>query len=203
MGGSDNTITIPAFSILKSTADTIKAYRASGIAVSITLKRAPQIDGDLDNTVVSHEYTHGISNRLTGGQNKATCLGYKESSSMGEGWSDYVSLMVTTNWATSRVKDGFNIPRPIGNYAAGLTPAFGGIRYYPYSPDFNVNPWTYDSLANSSRIINGSILNRYDPHTPGEVWCNMLWTMTWDIIGHDGINPSITDASQQVVTLLH
>ncbi|TKK67236.1 T9SS type A sorting domain-containing protein [Ilyomonas limi] len=196
MGGTDNTITIPAFSILKSVADSIKDFRRRGIVVNITLQPGPQIDGDLDNGVVSHEYTHGISNRLTGGPNIATCLSNKESGSMGEGWSDYMGLMVTTNWATAHVNDGFNIPRPIGNYAFGLTPEFGGIRYYPYSTDFNVNPWTYDSLASSDRITNGGFLVPYDPHTPGEVWCNMLWTMTWDIIAQDGINASITDASK-------
>jgi hypothetical protein len=31
-------------------------------------------DGDLDNGVISHEYTHGISNRLTGGPSNAGCL---------------------------------------------------------------------------------------------------------------------------------
>ena len=65
MAGSDNTITIPAFSILKSVGDSIKAYRSNNIVVNITLKAGPQLDGDLDNGVISHEYTHGISNRLT------------------------------------------------------------------------------------------------------------------------------------------
>jgi len=35
----------------------------------------------------SHEYTHGISNRLTGG-GTATCLQTTEAGGMGEGWSD-------------------------------------------------------------------------------------------------------------------
>ncbi len=194
MGGTDNTITIPAFSILKTTGDSIKTYLNASIAVNITLQPGPAIDGDLDNGVVSHEYTHGISNRLTGGPNNNSCLSNKEPGGMGEGWSDYMGLMVTTNWATAAVGDGFTVPRPIGNYAAGLTPAFGGIRYYPYSTDFNVNPWTYDSLAGSSRFANGTILT-YDPHPVGEIWCNMLWTLTWDLIAQDGINATLPNAS--------
>ncbi len=188
MGGTDNTITIPAFSILKSVADSIKNFRQLGTTVNITLKPAPQIDGDLDNGIVAHEYTHGISNRLTGGANITSCLNNIESGSMGEGWSDFFALIVTTNWATATANDGFNIPRPIGNYAAGLTPAYGGIRYYPYSTDFNVNPLTYDSLAGSSRIN--------EVHNAGEVWCNIIWTLLWDIVAQDGINASITDATQ-------
>lgn len=187
MGGTDNTITIPAFSILKTVGDSIKTYRKNNITVNITLQPAPKLDGDLDNGIISHEYTHGISNRLTGGPANASCLNDAESGGMGEGWSDFVSLMVTTDWSTATVSDGFEKPRPIGNYAMGLTPAYGGIRIYPYSTDFNVNPWTYDSLASSSRIK--------ESHDVGEVWCNMLWTMTWDIISHDGINRSMTNAS--------
>jgi hypothetical protein len=103
--------------------------------------------------------------------------------------------MVTTDWATANANDGFTIPRAIGNYAYGLTPEFGGIRYYPYSTDFNVNPWTYDSLAKSALISNGTFLS-FAPHTSGEVWCNMLWTMTWDLIAQGGISASITNPSQ-------
>jgi extracellular elastinolytic metalloproteinase len=187
MGGSDKTITIPAFSILKRVGDSIKAYRGQNIVVNITLQPAPQLDGDIDNTVISHEYTHGISNRLTGGPGNTSCLINAESGGMGEGWSDFFALMVTTKWATATINDGFKIPRPIGNYASGLTPGYGGIRMYPYSTDFNINPWTYDSLAASSRIT--------EVHNVGEVWCNMLWTMTWDIIANKGINASITNAT--------
>lgn len=194
MGGTDNTITIPAFSILKSSADTMKMVLDANKVLTVTMQTGPQIDGDLDNGVVAHEYTHGISNRLTGGPANSSCLTSREPRAMGEGWSDFFGLMVTTNWAAATATDGFSKPRPIGNYAAGLTPAFGGIRYYPYSTDFNINPWTYDSLATSARITNWSILAPA-PHTTGEVWCNMIWTMTWDLIAQEGISPVLADAS--------
>ena len=41
----------------------------------------PDIDGDADNGVIAHEYTHGISNRMTG--SGSGCLGNVEQ--MGEG----------------------------------------------------------------------------------------------------------------------
>ncbi len=53
----------------------------------------PRVDGDYDAGIVIHEYTHGISNRLTGGPAAAGCLGNSEQ--MGEGWSDYYGLMLT------------------------------------------------------------------------------------------------------------
>lgn len=190
MGGTDNTITIPAILIRYETGDTIKQLIAASTTVNVTMKQGVQLDGDLDNGVISHEYTHGISNRLTGGPSNVTCLTNKEQ--MGEGWSDYMALMVTTNWSTATVNDGPKA-RPIGTYVLGQTPQGPGIRYYPYSTDFNVNPWTYDSMALSSRFSNSFL--SFDPHVVGEVWCNMLWEMTWEIIKSSGINTNIYNAS--------
>lgn len=191
MGGTDNTITIPAVMVSYETGESIKQFLAASIAVNVTMRGGVAIDGDLDNGVIVHEYTHGISNRLTGGPNNVSCLGNKEQ--MGEGWSDYMALMVTTLWSAATVNDGPNA-RPIGTYVLGQANNGPGIRYYPYSTDFNINPWTYDSLATSSRISN-SILSP-TPHSIGEVWCNMLWETTWEIIKQTGsINPNIYNSA--------
>ena len=190
MGGTDNTITAPAFMVSFETGDTIKQFLAASTAVNVTMKKGVQLDGDIDNGVVSHEFTHGISNRLTGGPNNVTCLQNKEQ--MGEGWSDYMALMVTTDWGTATVNDGPN-KRPLGTYVLGQGTDGPGIRFYPYSTSLSVNPWTYDSLALSSRFSN-SILS-YDPHVVGEVWSNMLWVMTWNLIQSKGISTNIYKAS--------
>jgi extracellular elastinolytic metalloproteinase len=189
MGGTDNTITIPAVMISFETGDTMKMFLAD-TAVNVTMKKGAQLDGDNDAGVMCHEYTHGISNRLTGGPQNVTCLQNKEE--MGEGWSDYMALMTTTNWTTATVNDGPK-KRPIGTYVLGQGIDGAGIRYYPYSSDLSVNPWTYDSMALSTRFSNG--LLTYDPHVVGEVWCNMLWTMTWNLIQTKGINTNIYNAA--------
>lgn len=44
-------------------------------------------DSAFDNSVILHEYAHGLSNRLTGG-GAAQCLQTTESGGLGEGWSD-------------------------------------------------------------------------------------------------------------------
>jgi hypothetical protein len=186
MGGTDNTITTPAFMVSFETGDAMKQFLAASTPVNVTMKKGVQLDGDLDNGVISHEFTHGISNRLTGGPNNVSCLQNKEQ--MGEGWSDYMALMVTTNWQSAAVSDGPNA-RPIGTYVLGQGTDGPGIRYYPYSTDFNINPWTYDSLALSARFSNNLFL--YDPHAVGEVWCNMLWVMTWELIQSKGIATNI------------
>jgi hypothetical protein len=168
------------------TGDTLKQFLTTNTIVNVSMKPGVKLDGDLDNGVISHEFTHGISNRLTGGPNNVTCLQNKEE--MGEGWSDYMALMVTTNWLKAAKTDGPNA-RPLGTYVLGQGVDGPGIRAYPYSTDFNINPWTYDSLALSSRFSN-TILG-YDPHIVGEVWCNMLWVMTWELIQEKGIATNI------------
>jgi uncharacterized repeat protein (TIGR01451 family) len=142
----------------------------------------PKKDGDLDNGIIAHEYTHGISNRLTGGPSNTTCLDNGEE--MGEGWSDYLALMVTTDWNTATVNDGAK-KRPIGNYATGSSVTGGGIRNYPYSTDMSIDPWTYADMPSA-----GS-----ESHNIGEIWCTVLWDMTWNIIQVDGINKNIYNAN--------
>jgi extracellular elastinolytic metalloproteinase len=50
----------------------------------------PNRDCSFDASVIIHEYTHGLSNRLTGGPANSACLSVFESSSMGEGWGDFM-----------------------------------------------------------------------------------------------------------------
>jgi len=183
MGGTDNTITIPAVMVSFEVGDSIKQQLAANITVNVTMATGIRLDGDLDNGVISHEYTHGISNRLTGGPTNVSCLTNREQ--MGEGWSDYMALMVTTNWATALVTDGSKA-RPMGTYVMGQTTTGSGIRVHPYSTDMLINPWTYADLATQTA---GEV------HTIGEIWCNTIWEMTWNIIGQDGINTNIYNAA--------
>ena len=142
----------------------------------------PNRDGDLDNGVITHEYGHGISNRLTGGPANSSCLSNAEQG--GEGWSDYFALMTSTNWATTNLSDGA-LARPIGTYVLGQAVTGAGIRTYPYSTNMSINPWTYAMMAGSGGEV----------HKIGEIWCTALWEMTWEMIAIDGINPNIFNPS--------
>jgi len=142
----------------------------------------PQKDGDVDNGIISHEFAHGISNRLTGGPAQAGCLGNAEQ--MGEGWSDYYGLMYTQDWANSTLNTGFNSPRGIGTYAVGQTATGLGIRSQKYCTNFAVNNKVYGATISAQQ------------HNRGEIWCATLWDMTWNIINQVGsINPNIFDAN--------
>ncbi len=180
MGGTDNTVTIP--SVMISQADGARLAAQAANAIQVTLPRPPAsgpgLDGDLDNGIVTHEYGHGVSTRLTGGPANSSCLGNAEQG--GEGWSDYLALMLTTDWASAQLTDGPNA-RPVGNYAVGQNTAGGGIRRYPYSTSLTVNPLTYASLATNPEV-----------HAIGEIWCAALWDMTWGIIQqHNRIEPNL------------
>jgi hypothetical protein len=142
----------------------------------------PDRDGDVDNGIIVHEYGHGISNRLTGGPATTSCLSNAEQ--MGEGWSDYYSLMFTQDWASSNLNTGFTNPRGIGTYALNQPTTGLGIRTQQYCTDFSVNNRAYASSISSSA------------HTRGEIWCATLWDMTWNIIQQLGvINPNLYDVA--------
>ena len=181
MGGTDNTITIPAVMISQTDGASIATQLANN--VNVTLSNIA-IDGDLDNGIVIHEFAHGISGRLTGGAAQASCLTSAEQ--MGEGWSDYYMLMLTQDWKNSNVNTGFNTTRAIGTYAGGELPSGLGIRSKKYTTNFSINDLEY------AAVIPGAGLQ----HDRGEIWCATLWDMTWNIIQQtNSITPDIHTAS--------
>ncbi|SKB90955.1 Por secretion system C-terminal sorting domain-containing protein [Soonwooa buanensis] len=149
-----------------------------------------QPDGSLDNAIVSHEYTHGISNRLTG-LGDGTCLnaGYSNEQ-MGEGWSDYMALMLTL-----RPTDNATIPRGIGTYALSEPTTGAGIRPAKYSPDFSINNFTYgktNGMEVPAAMFGVNIGTVPDVHSIGFVWATMLWDLTWKMVDKYGYNSDVT-----------
>ncbi|MEO6683699.1 MAG: M36 family metallopeptidase [Ginsengibacter sp.] len=186
MGGEDVSITIPAIAVLKSTGDALKSLMSSQTVNVTLLASTMKIDGGLDNGIIAHEYAHGISSRLTGGPSTVTCLQNREQ--MGEGWSDFYALMITTDWATVTINDG-NRLRSIGSYILDANPASGiGIRGYPYTTDMTKNPLTYARLS-------AIATDKARPHEVGEIWAATLWDMVWNFIAIDGINPNLYNAN--------
>ncbi|HLO42807.1 MAG TPA: M36 family metallopeptidase [Leadbetterella sp.] len=136
-----------------------------------------QPDGDFDNGIIAHEYGHGWSTRLTGGPANSSCLQNAEQG--GEGWSDFLALMLTTNWSSLTPSlASANLSRGIGTYALGQATSGLGIRLYPYSYDMaNVNSQvTYGKIGDVAFAV---------PHGVGSIWATMLWDMTWEIILQD------------------
>jgi hypothetical protein len=176
MGGADATIVIPTAMV---TLDDGTLYKAS-LPMTVTLRANPLTsinrDSDLDAGVIAHEYGHGISNRLTGGPLVSGCLGNAEQ--MGEGWSDFFGLILTTHSSDTSVT-----PRGIGSYLSFEPPGGPGIRPTPYSTDPSVNPSTYAWVADVATIT--------QPHGIGYVWNTMLWEMYWNLVDKHGYNPDV------------
>lgn len=162
---------IPSVLIPFENCQTIRQFAGSGLIATL---QAPQIggplqlDGDLDNGIIAHEYGHGISNRMTGGPSASNCLGNAEQ--MGEGWSDFFSLVTTV-----RPGDTETTKRGVGTYAFGQDTDGGGIRNYPYTTDMSVNPWTYAGVAANQEV-----------HDVGEIWATMLWDLYWKLTNEYG-----------------
>ncbi|KAH8824570.1 Fungalysin metallopeptidase-domain-containing protein [Flagelloscypha sp. PMI_526] len=115
-------------------------------------KSNPTRDSALENTVITHEMTHGITNRMTGG-GTANCLQTDEARGLGEGWGDAFALWHSRN--SSATPDA-GIATYVSNKPAGL-------RTKLYSLDFAVNPYTYSFIKGKT-----------EEHGIGEVWANLL-----------------------------
>ncbi|MBL0342007.1 MAG: M36 family metallopeptidase [Bacteroidetes bacterium] len=136
----------------------------------------PDRDGSFDNGIVAHEYGHGVSNRLTGGPAQAGCLGNAEQG--GEGWSDWLALIMTIEPGDTVAGGMLTQARGIGTYALNQPTTGLGIRRYRYSVNMAINPQTYADLATSGT----------GPHAKGEIWCDAIWDMTCFLVNDLGFN---------------
>jgi extracellular elastinolytic metalloproteinase len=137
----------------------------------------PDKDGDLDASIVVHEYGHGISNRLVGGPSNTSCLGNTQQA--GEGLSDWWALAYTA-------KPGDTGPqgRGIGTYALNQPTTGVGIRQLRYSTDQAINNWTYQS-------INGAAV----PHGVGSRWAQGAWEVYWALVNQHGFSSNLYGAT--------
>lgn len=178
-GAVGDQVTIPAiFMSLESCTTLRTALEEVTVVVSepsfeIPLPGPTGLDSDFDNGVIVHEYTHGISNRLTGGPNTGGCLTNFEQA--GEGWSDWFALaMTTTAEMTAEQRRG------IGTYVVDQPTTGVGIRSFPYSRSLATNPHTYADI-NSESV----------PHGVGSVFCVTIWDLYWNLVDVYGFDEDI------------
>ncbi|KAJ6538122.1 Fungalysin metallopeptidase-domain-containing protein [Mycena capillaripes] len=143
----------------------------------------PERDGGLENDIVTHEMTHGITNRMTGG-GTGRCLQIVESQGLGEGWSDAMADWMEQVGAPI-------VDFTLGSYVDGGVP----IRSRPYSTNSTTNPYTYATLLEAPEV-----------HDIGEVWANMLHNVHAALVAAHGFSKTArTDptGSQGNVVFLH
>jgi fungalysin metallopeptidase (M36) len=137
------------------------------------------LDSSYDAGVILHEYTHGVSTRLAG-TDSSVGLRSLQGSGMGEGWSDFFamsflngpSLLLGSSVAT-------------GSYVAQRA---RGVRNYPYSTSFSVNPLTFGDVGCNTEV-----------HAQGTIWCTMLWELREAMIERYGFSAGRTAAERLVI----
>ena len=174
--GSGVDITIPVIGVTQDIGNTIIQALENGV-VNASLSKPDSgfqfTDSSFDNLVITHEYGHGITNRLTGGSFNSDCLNNREQ--MGEGWSDWFGLMMqlkSGDIGTER--------RGVGTYLSSQPTDGVGIRNFPYSTDMTINPVTF-GMTNTFAV----------PHGVGSIWASMLWDLTWAYVAKYGYNSNI------------
>jgi extracellular elastinolytic metalloproteinase len=147
-----------------------------------------------DSTVVFHEFTHGVTNRLVGGPANAFALEELQSGGMGEGWSDYFACTV-------------NHVIVVGDWVVNNP---GGIRGFPYDSAF---PDNFGDLG-TGRYSGFTSEGEPWPHPIGEIWCATLLEMNRNIGANLGVqlvvdalkltpaNPSFLDARDAILAAL-
>jgi extracellular elastinolytic metalloproteinase len=130
-----------------------------------------------DASVVFHEFTHGVTNRLVGGPANTRALEEPQSRGMGEGWSDYIACTITDS--------------PV--VAAWVAQNTHGIRQFPYDSTFPAQTDNFGSLGTG----------RYsEVHNIGEIWCATLMAMNRNLATTLGRPEGVQLALQLVVDAL-
>nr|WP_240942735.1 M36 family metallopeptidase [Planosporangium thailandense] len=111
----------------------------------------PCVDGDYDMTVVGHEYTHAITNRMIAGPD--TGITSFQGGSMGEAWSDLVAAEYLYE---NNLRAPGATPFVIGTYVTGNNET--GIRDY----DASKSPLNFSDI--------GFDLVGPEVHSDGEIW---------------------------------
>ena len=111
---------------------------------------SPCVDGDYDMSVIGHEYTHMISNRMVAGPNSG--LSGVQGGSMGESWSDLDATEYLIEYGYVPVA-GEN-PFAVGAYVTGEPQA--GIRNYA----LDANPLNYCDVGYDARRAGGALGRR-------------------------------------------
>jgi extracellular elastinolytic metalloproteinase len=138
----------------------------------------PDVNGGDDASVVYHEYTHGLSNRLIKDSGGWGALDSPQSGAMGEAWSDWYAMdyLVEQGFAPDTASDGEvvldryvgngggtlrteGLDCPVGSVSASC-PGFGGAGSGGY---------TYGDF--------GDILGGPEVHADGEIWVQTLWDL--------------------------
>jgi extracellular elastinolytic metalloproteinase len=135
---------------------------------------APCVDGDYDMSVIGHEYTHAISNRMVAGPDQR--LRGAQANAMGESWSDLTAVEYLHEYGFVPVA-GEN-PFAVGPYVTG--DKVSGIRNY----GMNMSPLNYSNIGYD--IVGVQV------HADGEIWSGTNYDIRQAFISRYGAGDAAT-----------
>jgi hypothetical protein len=161
------------------------------------------IDGDDSASIVYHEYTHGLSNRLVVNADGTGAVSTPHAGAMGEAWSDWYA-------EDFLAREGFVVDDPqvagdvyLGDYTDAV---YGAIRFQamdctigsdadPACPGgFTTGPggFTFGDF--------GHVFASAEVHSDGEIWAATLWDLRQALVADLGSETAGSDAAEQLVT---
>ncbi|HET7502614.1 MAG TPA: M36 family metallopeptidase, partial [Kofleriaceae bacterium] len=186
--GGSGPANIPGVAIGKTDGLTLAAALVAGpVTVEITSTvNGPERDGDLDNTVVAHEWGHYLHHRLAqcGGTGSAQCAG------MSEGWGDFNALMMMLREGDNR--DGTFAEGPYALADGTPDTAYFGIRRFPYSRDRTKNDLSFRHIGDENPLPTTTVGHpggiNSEVHNTGEIWATMMWEVLNVLADEHGVN---------------
>jgi hypothetical protein len=164
----------------------------------------PAVSSADDASVVYHEYTHGLSNRLIGNGNGLNSV---QSGAMGEAWSDFYALdfLVSNGYEADTDASG---EVAIGKYVTNNP--VRGIRWDPIdcavgssgncqgSPSAPNGGFTYGDLGHVEP--GGTTQDIQEVHSNGEIWAQTLWDIR-KALGPDIARTLITNGMRMATNI--
>ena len=196
--GGSATANLPGLVIGKSDGLALRAALASG-PVTLTLAataRGTERDGDLDNTVVGHEWGHYLHHRL------AVCGASQQCAGMSEGWGDFNALMLLLRDGDNR--DGVYAMAPYAIADGTPDTAYFGLRRFPYSRDRTKNDLSFRHIGDGSPLPTATPGHpsgnaNSEVHNTGEVWATLMWEVLNALADEHGVTVARRRMSDYVV----
>jgi extracellular elastinolytic metalloproteinase len=147
---------------------------------------APCVDGDYDMSVIGHEYTHAISNRMVAGPDAG--LVADQSRAMGESWSDLSAVEYLNEHGY--VPTGGENPFAVGPYVTGNHQT--GIRNHAMNDSpLNYSNVGYD-LACNQDLVTSECTGETQVHADGEIWSATNFSLREALVAKHGAGDAAT-----------
>lgn len=175
---------IPSVMIRKDAAEAIKTALAAGGATTMHVQRlaSTDLDGTIDNQIVSHEFFHYVHHRLTDSSNQ-------QSGAMSEGWGDVDALMISVRADDRSAPNNNQYQGAYGLAGYVINNFYSGIRRAPYSTDFATNAFTLKHIADGEPTPDGGAgTSNSEVHNAGEIWANQVWNCYAGILNEPGLS---------------